>query len=92
MLKVTILESATEQIFVVDGKLTATWVSEVELARESTRRARCGRRCVVHLNDATSTGAETDFSWRCAASEFDSSPRVTLAVCSQKQGIEMLKG
>jgi hypothetical protein len=54
VLKVTIVESPTEQIFVVDGKLTAPWVSEVELARESTRRARCGCRCVVNLNDPTS--------------------------------------
>jgi hypothetical protein len=54
MLKVTILENPTEQRFVVDGRLTAPWVSEVELAWESARRARCGRRCGVDLNDTTS--------------------------------------
>jgi hypothetical protein len=54
MLKVTILESPTEQIFVVDGKLTAPWVSEFELAWECARRARWGRRCVVDQDDTTS--------------------------------------
>jgi hypothetical protein len=53
MLKVTILESPAEQRFVVEGKLTQPWVSELESAWERTRDARRGRRSVVDLSGAT---------------------------------------
>jgi hypothetical protein len=53
MLKITILESPDEDRFVVAGKLTHPWVSELESAWESARDARRGRRCVVDLSDAT---------------------------------------
>lgn len=53
MLKVTILESPAEQRFVVEGKLTQPWVSELESAWESARDARRRRRCVVALSDTT---------------------------------------
>ena len=53
MLKVTILESPTEQRFVVEGKLAQPGVPEFESAWESARDARRGRRCVVDLSDTT---------------------------------------
>jgi hypothetical protein len=53
MLKITILESPTEQRFVVEGKLTQPWVPELETAWESGRDARRGRRSVVDLSDTT---------------------------------------
>jgi hypothetical protein len=53
MLKVTIIESPTEQKFVVEGKLTQPWVPEFESAWKSAQEARRGRRCVVDLRDTT---------------------------------------
>ncbi len=53
MQKVTILENPVEQRFVVDGKLTQPWVSELESAWERERDARRGRRCVVDLSGTT---------------------------------------
>jgi anti-anti-sigma regulatory factor len=53
MLRVTILETSTEQKFVLEGKLTEPWVSDLESAWNSTRQARRGRMCIVDLRDIT---------------------------------------
>ena len=53
MLRVTILETSTEQKFVLEGKLTEPWVSDLESAWNSTREARRGRMCIVDLRDIT---------------------------------------
>jgi len=49
MLRVTILETSTEQKFVLEGKLTEPWVSDLESAWNSTREARRGRMCIERV-------------------------------------------
>jgi ABC-type transporter Mla MlaB component len=53
MLKITITEAPTEQRWVLQGRLTQPWVSELRLHWRKTHRARQGRACVVDLNDVT---------------------------------------
>jgi hypothetical protein len=53
MLKVTIVDTPTEQKFVLEGKLTKPWVADLESAWKSTREERRGRKCVVDLCETT---------------------------------------
>ena len=51
MLKITITETPAEQKWVLQGRLTQPWVSELRSHWRKTHRARQGRTCVVDLND-----------------------------------------
>jgi hypothetical protein len=51
MLKITIFDIPAEQRFVLEGKLSEPWLSEVESCWESAQVTRQGRRCVVDLRE-----------------------------------------
>lgn len=53
MLRITICETSAEQQFVLEGKLTQPWVSELESVWEKSRKGRRERRCIVDLSGAT---------------------------------------
>jgi anti-anti-sigma regulatory factor len=53
MLKITIIETSTEQRLVLEGKLTEPYISELESAWEKSRRSNCALRRVVDLRSAT---------------------------------------
>jgi len=53
MLKISIVETATEQTIILQGRLTEPWVSELREIWERAKQS-CGpRKCVVDLNDTT---------------------------------------
>ena len=54
MLKITVTETPTEQLWVLEGRLTRLWVAALRLHWRQTHSARQGRTCVVDLNDVTS--------------------------------------
>ncbi len=53
MLKITIIDSPTEQTLVLEGRLTELYVSELESVWENARRSNAARRLIVDLRDAT---------------------------------------
>jgi len=53
MLKITIIDSPTEQRLVLEGRLTEPDISELDSAWENVRGARGTRTCIVDLRDAT---------------------------------------
>jgi hypothetical protein len=62
MLKITVVEDETERRLLVEGRLTAPWVSELESAWNQARRA--DRRCRIVV-DLSATSA-IDRSGRAA--------------------------
>ncbi len=53
MLRITKVETTTEQRWILDGQLTGPWVAELRLTWENARSTCQGRRCVVDLSDVT---------------------------------------
>ena len=53
MLKITIIETPTEQTMVLEGRLTEPYVPELESAWKNARRATATRRLIVDLRSAT---------------------------------------
>lgn len=53
MLKITVTDSPLEQRWILYGRLTGPWASELESNWSKTRGARQGRRCIVDLENVT---------------------------------------
>ena len=53
MLRITIIDTPTEQRWVLQGKLAEPWVTEVRSCWKKSRSARRGKSCVVDLNNVT---------------------------------------
>lgn len=53
MLRITIVDTPTEQRWVLQGRLTEPWISEFRSSWKKSQGARRGRTCVVDLNDVT---------------------------------------
>jgi anti-anti-sigma regulatory factor len=53
MLRITVIDTPTEQKWVLQGKMTEPWVSEVRSNWKRTRSTRRGKAIVVDLNDVT---------------------------------------
>jgi anti-anti-sigma regulatory factor len=53
MLRITVIDTPTEQRWVLQGRLTEPWVSEVRSNWKNSRDARRGKTSVVDLNDVT---------------------------------------
>lgn len=53
MLRITIADTATEQRWVVHGRLTEPWVSEFRSTWAKAEAVRRGKACVVDLNEVT---------------------------------------
>ena len=53
MLRITIVETPTEQKWTVEGRLVHPWISELKSTWTRTRTARRERKCVVDLTGVT---------------------------------------
>lgn len=53
MLRITVADTATEQRWVVQGRLTEPWVSELRSTWQKAEPVRRGKECVVDLNQVT---------------------------------------
>jgi hypothetical protein len=53
MLRITVTETASEQKWTLQGRLTEPWVAELISSWESTRGERENRRCVVDAREVT---------------------------------------
>ena len=53
MLKITIMETATERRWIVQGSLVGPWVSELRTTWKRAHRSHDKRACVIDLNDVT---------------------------------------
>jgi ABC-type transporter Mla MlaB component len=53
MLRITIAETLTEQMWTLEGRLVQPWISELKSAWTKTETARRERKCVVDLTGVT---------------------------------------
>jgi anti-anti-sigma regulatory factor len=53
VLKITIMESATERRWIVQGSLVGPWVSELRTTWKRAHRSHDKRACIIDLNDVT---------------------------------------
>lgn len=53
MLRITVIDTPTEQRWVLQGRLAEPWVSEVRSNWKKSRTARLGKKSVVDLNNVT---------------------------------------
>jgi hypothetical protein len=53
VLKITIMETATETRWIVQGRLVGPWVSELRTTWKTTHGDQDKRTCVIDLNDVT---------------------------------------
>jgi anti-anti-sigma regulatory factor len=53
MLRITVVETLTEQKWTLEGQLVQPWISELESTWTKTKNARRERKCVVDLAGVT---------------------------------------
>jgi hypothetical protein len=53
VLKITIMETATDRRWIVQGRLVGPWVSELRTTWKRAHRSQDKRACIVDLNDVT---------------------------------------
>jgi len=53
VLKITIVETATERSWIVQGSLVGPWVSELRTSWKRAHRSHDKRACIIDLNDVT---------------------------------------
>jgi anti-anti-sigma regulatory factor len=53
VLKITIMETATERRWIVQGSLVGPWVSELRTTWKRAHRSHDERACIIDLNDVT---------------------------------------
>ena len=53
MLKITIMETATDRRWIVEGRLVGPWVSELRTTWKKAHRSHDKRACIIDLNDVT---------------------------------------
>jgi anti-anti-sigma regulatory factor len=51
VLKITIVETATDRRWIVQGRLVGPWVSELRTTWKKAHRAHDERACIIDLND-----------------------------------------
>src|SRR5712664_31216 len=54
MLKITIMETATDRRWIVQGRLVGPWVNELRTTWKRAHRSEDKRACIIDLNDVTS--------------------------------------
>ena len=54
MLKITIMELATERRWIVQGSLVGPWVSELRTTWKKAHKCQDNRACIIDLHDVTS--------------------------------------
>ena len=58
MLRITVVETATEQRWTLEGRLVGPWVAELGTCWENRHRAQNGRGCTVDLSAVTAIDEE----------------------------------
>jgi anti-anti-sigma regulatory factor len=53
VLKITIMETATDRRWIVQGRLVGPWVSELRTTWKRAHRSQDKRACIIDLNDVT---------------------------------------
>ena len=53
MLKITIMETATDRRWIVQGRLVGPWVSELRTTWKRAHKNQDNRTCIIDLNDVT---------------------------------------
>lgn len=53
MLKITITETATAEMWTLQGRLVAPWVDELKASWNRAYRTNHGRKCIVNLDEVT---------------------------------------
>jgi hypothetical protein len=53
VLKITIVETATDRRWIVQGRLVGPWVSELRTTWKKAHRSQDRRACIIDLNDVT---------------------------------------
>ncbi len=53
MLKITIMETATDRRWIVQGRLVGPWVSELRTTWKRAHKSQDKRACIIDLNDVT---------------------------------------
>jgi anti-anti-sigma regulatory factor len=53
MLKITIIETATDRRWIVEGRLVGPWVNELRTTWKRAHRSQDKRACIIDLNDVT---------------------------------------
>ena len=53
MLKIVIMETATDRRWIVQGRLVGPWVSELRTTWKRAHRSQDNRPCIIDLNDVT---------------------------------------
>lgn len=53
MLKITITETLTEKVWILQGRLVGPWVGELRRSWKKTQRGQSGRTCILDLKDVT---------------------------------------
>ena len=89
MLKITVSETATEDRWILEGRLVGPWVGELKKVWRSAQRGDKLRRCVFDLNDVTFVDKGGDNLLRVLAKQrvkFEASGIYVRGVLSQLQG------
>jgi anti-anti-sigma regulatory factor len=53
VLKITLLETATDRRWIVEGRLVGPWVSELRATWKRAHKGQDKRPCIIDLNDVT---------------------------------------
>jgi anti-anti-sigma regulatory factor len=53
MLRITITDTAREELWILQGRLVGPWVKELKASWKKARRTAQGRRRIVNLDDVT---------------------------------------
>jgi len=53
MLRITITDGPAEQRWILQGRLVAPWVAELETSWKNSHHRRDARKCIVDLSDVT---------------------------------------
>jgi len=53
VLKITIMETATDRRWIVQGRLVGPWVSELRTTWKRAHKSQDKRACIIDLNDVT---------------------------------------
>jgi len=73
MLRITITDGPAEQRWILQGRLAAPWVAELETSWKNSRHRRDTRKCIVDLSDVTlvdDQGEKALWMMRRAGAEF----------------------
>jgi anti-anti-sigma regulatory factor len=65
MLKITITNTAKEELWTLQGRLVAPWVKELKASWKRAHHTTQGRRCIVNLHDVTFIDQSGERMLRC---------------------------